>query len=140
MMQKAPGRIETMTAKAIRDLECMDASKRKRWAGEGEIAFIADASQARDDHATANLSIRNKIALNILQIDTTEKVGIQAQQKTAGWNDAYFPKPLMSILCKNQARLPSASKSYMIVMPLIVMDVGLGTMTANGMRLASVAD
>lgn len=66
-----------------------------------DIAFAEDASQVRDHNAAANLAILNKMALNILKADTTEKVGIKAKRKTAGWDDAYLARLLTSILCAN---------------------------------------
>jgi predicted transposase YbfD/YdcC len=66
-----------------------------------DIAFAEDASQVRDHNAASNLAILNKMALNILKTDTSEKVGIKAKRKTAGWNDAYLARLLISILCKD---------------------------------------
>lgn len=149
---KDHGRIETRTAKVIRDLDWMDQPERERWPGlkaivkiesirqQGEreqrearyyitslqcpaaevlrrvkahwgiesslhwcldVGFAEDASKVRDHNASANLAILNKMALNILKKDTTEKVGIKAKRKTAGWDDNYLARLLISILCKD---------------------------------------
>lgn len=60
-----------------------------------DMAFREDNSRVRKDHAPQNFAIIRQLALNLLQRDTSLKVGINAKRKRAGWDHDY----LLKILC-----------------------------------------
>lgn len=60
-----------------------------------DIAFREDASRIRKDHAPHNMAVLRHIALNLLKLERSTKVGIAAKRKIAGWNNSY----LLKVLC-----------------------------------------
>src|SRR5215207_2875282 len=60
-----------------------------------DIAFDEDASRIRKDHAPQNLAVLRHIALNLLKLERSSKVGIAAKRKMAAWNNSY----LLKVLC-----------------------------------------
>jgi predicted transposase YbfD/YdcC len=61
-----------------------------------DIAFQEDASRIRKDHAPQNMAVLRHIALNLLKLERSGKVGIAVKRKMAGWNNAYLLKVLCS--------------------------------------------
>ena len=53
-----------------------------------DMAFREDESRIRTGHAAHNMSLRRRLALNLLRRETT------AKRKQAGWNDGYLLKVL----------------------------------------------
>jgi predicted transposase YbfD/YdcC len=60
-----------------------------------DIAFQEDASRIRKDHAPHNMAVLRHIALNLLKLERSSRVGIAAKRKMAGWNNNY----LLKVLC-----------------------------------------
>jgi predicted transposase YbfD/YdcC len=61
-----------------------------------DIAFQEDASRIRKDHAPHNMSVLRHMALNLLKLERSSRVGIAAKRKMAGWNNDYLLKVLCS--------------------------------------------
>ena len=59
-----------------------------------DVAFSEDQSRVRIGHADQNLAIVRKIALNLLKIDTSVKLGIKNKRFKAGWDNSYLLKIL----------------------------------------------
>lgn len=59
-----------------------------------DMAMGEDESRIRTDHAPANMSVLRHIALNLVRMDNTRKVGIKASLKKAGWDTKYLEKLL----------------------------------------------
>lgn len=73
---------------------------RSHWAIENklhwtlDVAFGEDYDRKRVKNASQNFSLINKIALNILKNDTSQKLGIKSKRKIAGWDEDYLLKIL----------------------------------------------
>lgn len=69
---------------------------RQHWSIENQchwvldVAFSEDHCRARTKNSAANLSIVRHIALNLLNKDTSKKVGKKAKRKLAGWDHKYL--------------------------------------------------
>jgi predicted transposase YbfD/YdcC len=83
------------------DAKHLLASVRAHWQVENclhwvlDMAFREDESRVRKDHAPENFAVIRQFALNLLQRDTSLKVGISAKRKRAGWDETY----LAQLLC-----------------------------------------
>ena len=55
-----------------------------------DIAFREDQSRARLGYAAENLAVMRHIALNLLKLDKTKKVGVKSKRLAAGWDEAYL--------------------------------------------------
>lgn len=55
-----------------------------------DIAFREDDCRVRTGHGAENFGVLRRVALNLLQHDTTTKAGIKARRLKAGWDDAYL--------------------------------------------------
>lgn len=55
-----------------------------------DMSFAEDASRIRKGHAAENFSRLRRIALNLLQRETTRKVGIKTKRLIAGWDHDYL--------------------------------------------------
>lgn len=55
-----------------------------------DVSFGEDQCRVRIGNAAENFAILRHLALNILKGDTTQKVGIKAKQKSAGWDHSYL--------------------------------------------------
>jgi predicted transposase YbfD/YdcC len=69
---------------------------RAHWAIENnlhwvlDIAFDEDSNRTRKGHSAANLSVVRHIALNLIKIEKTSKVGIKIKRLKAGWDNDYL--------------------------------------------------
>jgi len=61
-----------------------------------DIAFREDESRVRKDHAPRNLALLRRLALNLLNQETSLKVGVKAKRLRAGWDAPYLLKVLCS--------------------------------------------
>ena len=61
-----------------------------------DVAMQADASRIRRDHAPVNFALLRSVALNLLRCETSQKAGIKARQKLAGWDNDYLLKVLLA--------------------------------------------
>jgi hypothetical protein len=54
-----------------------------------DVTMKEDASTVRKDNAPENLSLLKKIVLNLLRMDTTDKVksSLRLKRKRAAWDD-----------------------------------------------------
>jgi predicted transposase YbfD/YdcC len=59
-----------------------------------DMAMREDESRIRTDHAPANMSVLRHIALNLVRMDKTRKVGVKASLRKAGWDTEYLEKLL----------------------------------------------
>lgn len=55
-----------------------------------DVTFHEDASRVRVGHAAENLSRLRRIALNMLQRETTRKISLRAKRLRAGWDHDYL--------------------------------------------------
>jgi len=60
-----------------------------------DVSFKEDLNRVRIGHASENLAIVRRIALNLLKQEQTHKRGISCRRKRAGWDSQY----LMRVLC-----------------------------------------
>jgi len=59
-----------------------------------DVVFQEDDSRMRKGYSDQNFSLVRKIALNVLRLDTTAKVGLKTRRLRAGWDDQYLTKLL----------------------------------------------
>lgn len=55
-----------------------------------DLAFLEDACRIRKDYAPENLALVRHVALNLLNQDTTLKIGIKNKRLRAGWDEDYL--------------------------------------------------
>jgi predicted transposase YbfD/YdcC len=55
-----------------------------------DIAFREDHSRARQGYAAENLAVIRHIALNLLKLDKSKKVGVKSKRLAAGWDETYL--------------------------------------------------
>jgi predicted transposase YbfD/YdcC len=65
-----------------------------------DVTFAEDQSRVRKDHGPANLGMLRRLALSILQQDTSSKDSLRGKRLSAGWNEAHLLKILTSF-CGN---------------------------------------
>jgi predicted transposase YbfD/YdcC len=68
-----------------------------------DMAFREDESRIRTDHGPENLALLRKIAMNLARSERSNKRGVKAKLKLAGWNEAYLLKLLQAGLPRIQA-------------------------------------
>ncbi len=59
-----------------------------------DVSFNEDQNRLRSGYAAENLSMMNKIALNLLKNEKSVKVGVKTKRLKAGWDEAYMMKVL----------------------------------------------
>jgi predicted transposase YbfD/YdcC len=99
-----------ITTHPIAQAERIKALVRGRWCIENslhhilDVAFDEDRCRVRTEHAAENLSRVRHIALNLLKLDTTEKVGLATRRLVAAADDNYLMHVLR--LDNSHMRLP----------------------------------
>lgn len=61
-----------------------------------DVSFKEDLNRTRIGHASENLAIVRRIALNLLKQEQTHKRGISCRRKRAGWDNQYLMEVLRS--------------------------------------------
>jgi len=61
-----------------------------------DVSFKEDLNRTRIGHASENLAIVRRIALNLLKQEQTHKRGISCRRKRAGWDNQYLKEVLRS--------------------------------------------
>lgn len=80
--------------------ERIQRAVREHWGVENglhwtlDMAMREDESRIRTDHAPANMAVVRHIALNLVRMDASRKIGIKASLKKAGWDTKYLEKLL----------------------------------------------
>lgn len=80
--------------------ERIQRAVREHWGVENglhwtlDMAMREDESRIRTDNAPANMSVVRHIALNLVRMDTSRKVGVKASLKKASWDTKYLEKLL----------------------------------------------
>jgi predicted transposase YbfD/YdcC len=82
--------------------EQLAAAVRSHWSIENlllwvlDVSFGEDASTMRKDNAPQNLSLLKKIVLNLIRLDTTDKIkcSLRMKRKRAVWDDSIRAKSL----------------------------------------------
>ena len=74
---------------------------RAHWAVENglhwtlDVQFREDESRVHKDHGPENLALLRRIALSLLQRESTTKASVKAKRKLAGWDNGYLLKLLL---------------------------------------------
>ncbi|MBD2003840.1 MULTISPECIES: ISAs1 family transposase [Cyanophyceae] len=103
--QRINGKIERETRYYISSLTSdahrLSKAVRSHWLVENslhwvlDLAFLEDACRIRKDYAPENLALVRHVALNLLNQDTTLKIGIKNKRLRAGWDEDYLLKVLL---------------------------------------------
>ena len=78
------------------DAATVGAAVRSHWGIENrlhwilDIAFREDESRVRQGHASQNLAVLRRLALQLLRQEPTAKIGLKAKRLKAGWDHAYL--------------------------------------------------
>jgi len=78
------------------DVATFARAVRSHWGIENKLHWVLDVSlredqsRARTGHAAENLATLRRLALNLLNRETTKKRGIKGKQLNAAWNHAYL--------------------------------------------------
>lgn len=59
-----------------------------------DVGFNEDLCRVREGHADENLAILRHLSLNLLQKETSKKLGIKSKRKSCGWDHSYLQKVL----------------------------------------------
>ena len=92
-----------LSSLAYENIEDFMGAVRKHWSIEInlhwslDVSFKEDLNRARAGHSAHNLSTVRRIALNLLTHEKSNKRGIAAKRKTAGWNHKYLMKVLKNV-------------------------------------------
>jgi predicted transposase YbfD/YdcC len=63
-----------------------------------DVTFAEDQSRARTGHSAANLGMLRRLALSILQQDTSSKDSLRGKRLRAGWDESFLLK-LLAAFC-----------------------------------------
>ncbi len=83
------------------DAERLAEAVRGHWGIENslhwvlDVAFREDESRIRTGHATENMAVVRRIALNLLKQDTSVKLGVANKRLKAAWDEHYLLKILL---------------------------------------------
>jgi len=94
-----------LTSLSYRQMKDFMRGVRKHWNVEInlhwslDVSFDDDLNRTRCGHAPENLSIIKRIALNMLKKEQSEKIGISAKRKKAGWDYNYLKTIIQNLTC-----------------------------------------
>jgi hypothetical protein len=66
-----------------------------------DIAFRDDEGRIRKDHGPANVGLLRKLALNLLERETSIKSGVALKRLQVGWNEGYLERALKAGTLEN---------------------------------------
>jgi predicted transposase YbfD/YdcC len=55
-----------------------------------DVAFREDMSRSRLGHSAENLALLRKVALNLIRLEPTRKIGVRGSRLKAGWDNDYL--------------------------------------------------
>lgn len=93
--------ISSLPAATAAHAKAANDAARQHWGIENQVHWVLDVamdedqSRARLGHSAENLTLIRKLVLNLVKLDKTEKRGVQAKLKKAGWDNNY----LLHLLC-----------------------------------------
>jgi predicted transposase YbfD/YdcC len=82
------------------DARQLNRAIRQHWGIENklhwalDVSFGEDLDRKRQQNSAQNFSLLNRIALNLLRLDKTTKLGIKGKRLKAGWDNDYLLKLL----------------------------------------------
>ena len=93
-MLEASMAMQRMSGDSRRRIEAMK-SVRERWGGNGlhwslDVSFGEDGSMVRMGHSAENMSTLRRLALNLVKMEKSLKIGVAAKRKRAGWDLEYL--------------------------------------------------
>jgi predicted transposase YbfD/YdcC len=59
-----------------------------------DVAFREDMSRSRLGHSAENLALLRKVALNLIRLEPTRKIGVKGSRLKAGWDNDYLLRVL----------------------------------------------
>ena len=62
-----------------------------------DVAFDEDSNRTCKGHSDTNLSVLRHIALNLIKVEKTSKVGVKIKRLKAGWDNDYLLRVIGSI-------------------------------------------
>lgn len=92
--------ISNIKAEAHKDIA---SAARTHWEVENclhwrlDVSFNEDRWKSKLGNAGANIAVLNKMALNLLKMEKTSKVGIKNRRLMAGWDQQYLEKVILSV-------------------------------------------
>ena len=89
-----------ITSHGDKKAEFMAHAIRSHWHVENklhwqlDVSFNEDQNRLRSGYAAENVSLMNKISLNLLKNERSVKVGVKNKRLKAGWDNGYMMKVL----------------------------------------------
>ncbi|KWT85298.1 ISAs1 family transposase [Candidatus Magnetominusculus xianensis] len=83
------------------DSEDFSRAVRSHWTIENslhwvlDVVFREDYSRIRSGYAAENFSVARHIALNLLKLEKTAKIGVKNKRLKAGWSNNYMEKIIL---------------------------------------------
>ena len=62
-----------------------------------DVSFLEDQCRVRQDNGAENFSILRRIALNLLKLEKSSKIGVKSRRLKAGWSNQYLQKVLKGL-------------------------------------------
>lgn len=85
------------------DAKCLLGAVRSHWGIENalhwvlDVAFREDDSRVRQDNAAENLATLRHVAVNLIKLEQTAKMGVKNKRLKAGWDQAYLLRVLHGV-------------------------------------------
>ena len=90
----------SIASHADKSAEFMATARRSHWHVENklhwqlDVSFNEDQNRLRSGYVAENITLMNKIALNLLKNEHTTKVGVKNKRLKASWDNNYMMKVL----------------------------------------------